>query len=209
MTSAVPRLLSILPAALLLGAFDAGEARALSFVAELTPCQVVPVGSGLDPCGSATSSGTATFELNEAETELAYSITLDGIDILSGIQGMHFHIGVPGENGPHVLNLLGLPSQDDSDISLDPGTNTISGIYDDSDENLDAAGMPGVRDPGDSVALTGVLDELKAGNFYVAVHTTAYSLPNTSELRGQIVPEPSTGALIAAGLLLGTVRRRR
>ncbi len=178
------------------------NATAISFVAQLDPDQVVPIADGIDPSGVSQASGTALFELNEAQDRLDYSIELVGLSIIGDLQGMHLHIGAPGANGPHVLNILGLPSQDDSDVVIDTINNVVSGSYDDTDENFDAAGTPGVRDPGDSVKLTSVIDELLLGNFYIAVHSSAFPLPNTSELRGQVtlVPEPSTVALLALGL---------
>ncbi len=184
----------------------AGEARAMKFVAELTACQVVPKSGGADPCGVSTAFGTAVFLLDDGEPRLDYDIDLTGFAPVGDVTGIHLHSGAPGANGPHVLNVQGLPAQDDA--QYDPLE--MTGSWGDEDENFAAVGDPGVRDPGDSIAFSDALADLLAGNLYIAVHSNAFNFPNTAELRGQILlPEPGLSALLVPlGLAAWLVRRR-
>lgn len=115
------------------------------------------------------------------------------------------------------------------------GTGTISGTYDDVTNLLDYditwsnltssvtnrhfhIGAPGASGPvalgidssgSDSGVLLNATQEtdLLAGNWYVNIHTSNFA---GGEIRGQVnvVPEPQSAVLIAAGALL-TLRRRR
>lgn len=51
------------------------------------------------------------------------------------------------------------------------------------------------------------LSELKAGLWYINVHTEEYG--PAGEIRGQVIPEPGSLALLGAGGLLMLARRRR
>ena len=98
------------------------------------------------------------------------------------ITKIHLHNNVPGQAGPHVLNIFGLPSEDDGDLQVDVDARTFSGIWDDGDAN-DL--LPSGPSPNDSIELTAVLDELCAGNLYVNLHTADHG---SGALRGQIIP---------------------
>ena len=84
----------------------------------------------------------AHFTLNDAETELTYRIELSGLDLKQNpvdrtapndVTKVHIHWGDRGTNGPHVLNVFGLPGEDDSGLTVDFDTEVIVGTWDDSD----------------------------------------------------------------------------
>lgn len=86
----------------------AGAAQAATFSANITGDQVVP-GTG------STATGMGTFTLNEDETELAYTLSLDGVDLKAedrtaptDVNKTHIHVAPTGSNGPHTLNIFGL-----------------------------------------------------------------------------------------------------
>lgn len=188
------------------------QGAVLQFQATLTPGAVVPEDPADSPSLS-TASGTATFTLITGGIngpELSYSIDLQGLtfdtelpratstgpDTL--VRAVHIHFGAAGTNGIHALNVYGVPREDDSNLNV--LETSISGIWDDSDENF---GADAVRDPSDSIALSDALDALQNQELFIQVHTFGY---RQGELRGQIsaVPEPSTAYLIflASGTLL-------
>ena len=181
----------------------------LIFKGNLNTAQVVsPPGT---PLGA---TGLVSLTLNVAKTELTYSITLSDEVFLSldpmfepnttGVTKIHFHSASPGTTGPHVLNVFGLPGQDDDDLVINYATNTISGIWGDPGDML---GDP--TSPGSTKAFSGFVDELLMGGLYVAVHTV--NAGGNVEIRGQInqVPEPFTLGLLSVGLLGLFVARKR
>lgn len=199
---------------------------AVTFTANLTPEQVVPLNGATSPAGISHASAVGTFvlDLDAPSVNLTYEIVFFGLSLENDVQGIHFHIGVPpgtpppggsdigtrhsdgSVNGPHALNVYGLPRQDDADMVANFTTNTITGVWDNNDFNY---GLDGIRDPGDSVSVGAIVDELFEGHIYIQVHTFAFPVPNTGELRGQIyqVPEPSRILLIGAALGLIALRR--
>lgn len=199
-----------------LGIVNAATATSL-FRANLDGSQVVP-------STPSNAGGFATFTLNEERTALEYFIQLEGLTLKSEIlertqpqdvTKIHLHVAPPGVNGPHVLNIFGLPSQDDGNLVVDFAGGTLSGIWDDNDV-VDLNGN-GFADPNETKPLTAFLDELFASQLYVQVHTVEFDTPTgfSGELRGQIsavsepstVPEPSTVLgmffLMATGVLTG------
>ncbi|MFC5049707.1 CHRD domain-containing protein [Rubritalea spongiae] len=192
----------------------------LQFQAGLTPGAVVPESPADDPSAS-TASGTAYFTLTTGGAngpKLSYTISLNaglyfdttiprasstGPDEL--VRAVHIHFGATGTNSIHALNIYGVPREDDAELTV--SLNNLSGIWDDSDENF---GADGVREMGDSVALSDAITALQNGELYVQVHTFAY---RQGELRGQIiaVPEPSSACFTLFGfsvLLFNRTRKR-
>lgn len=185
--------------------FPATAHAGLIFQADLDGPQVVP------PTAS-TATGTAVLTLNEAGTELSYTIQLFGLDLepipanrvdANDVTKIHIHLGAPGSNGPHTLNIFGLPSEDDGDLVVDYVNEVLSGVWDDSDAG------PGPYTPGDTKPLTSFLPELLAGDLYIQIHTVG--LPSPGEIRGQIlpVPEPASLALWGLASICGAVALRR
>lgn len=199
----------------------------------LGPEFVVPQTGGASPAGISNASGTGVFELflTPGGPTMTYELTFSNLT-LADITGIHFHFGhapilgggstvlfteektvkeehesADGPNGPHLLNVYGLPREDDADLVVDVAGNRISGVWDNFDENF---GGDGVRDPGDSVRLADAIDLLLVEEVYVQVHTVDFPAPLTGELRGQLVliPEPGVPVLGALATLFLLARRR-
>ncbi|MEO1300099.1 MAG: CHRD domain-containing protein [Cyanobacteria bacterium J06636_16] len=199
-------------------------AAATLFTAELDGLQVV---SPDFPDGIPTdASGFATFELNEAQTELTYFIDLDGVNLKpdqsdrtdpSDVTKIHIHVGEFGSNGPHTLNIFGLPREDDTDLIVDSENGVLQGIWDDGDAINPETGE--LFDPtagGTTKQLSSFVGELFANGLYLQVHTVEFDSPTVpGELRGQIeaasVPEPSAavGVILLASGLLASRRRKQ
>ena len=156
-----------------LGTVNAAMAASL-FRADLEGSQVVP------PTPS-NAGGFAIFTLNDDQTALEYFIQLKELTLKSDISErtqpqdvtkIHLHVASPGDNGPHVLNIFGLPSEDDGDLTVDFAAGTLSGIWD-NDDVVDLNGN-GQADPNETKPVTAFLDELFAGQLYVQVHTVEF-----------------------------------
>ena len=193
---------------------------ATMFMSNLDGAQVAPP---LGPTGS-PNTGSATLTLDTsvpADPKLAYTLTLNGLDLGADptnpvddndVTAIHIHIGAPGANGPHALNVFGLAGGsvriDDSDVVVDAVAGTVSGIWDNTDEVFTGPG--GVKQPFDSFGLSDSLADLQAGNLYFQIHTKAFP---DGAIRGQIVaapiPEPSTIAFMALGLGCIAIKLRR
>ena len=157
------------------------------FVAILNSAQTVP------PSPDRGKTGRARFWLTNNDTELVYDIQLFDLDLdgwvtkqdaTDDVTKIHLHNAPPGVAGPHVLNVLYSPCQDDRDLVTRPFLGAVSGVWDDGDVT-DPSNCPGIAPGPASEPLSVVLSELMAGNLYVNVHTTFFSY---GELRGQILP---------------------
>ncbi|MEM1168222.1 MAG: DUF4347 domain-containing protein [Cyanobacteria bacterium P01_H01_bin.35] len=94
------------------------------------------------------ATGVATFSLNAEQTEIEYTIQLNGLDLVenpaertadNAVTEIHFHHRDYGTDGSHVLNVFGEPSQDDGDIVIDYENETITGKWDWSDAAANVA----------------------------------------------------------------------
>jgi hypothetical protein len=147
------------------------NARAGSvFRADLDAAQEPP------PLSNSTGTGVGLFTLNDAQTELSFTVTYQGL--ASPITGAHFHDGPVGVRGPlvHLADIMGLT----------PGSGTLTGVWSSSDP---------------TTPLTpAFVSDMFAGSFYFDFHTT--DNPN-GDIRGQfqLVPEPAGLTLFGLGIL--------
>ena len=103
-----------------------------------------------------------TASVNEPDSELSFTVTFEGLAHLPA--GLHLHLGQPGAKGARAYNL---------------------------------AALAGVRAYGFESPVTGTvplipqhLEDLKAGNLYVDIHSGLFSV---SEIRGQVLEDMDAG----------------
>ena len=161
------------------------------------------------------SSGTAVFTLSPAMDSLSFTATLVGID-LDGTQtadtndnllNAHIHASsttnpntVPPTNAGVVWGFFGSPDNetapDDLMITLAPtgAGGTMSGKWDLTE--------------GNNTTLTAQIPNILAGRAYINFHTMQFG---GGEIRGAIIPEPSTIALFGLAFVFfgAAVRNRR
>jgi len=143
---------------------------------------------------AATGTGVATLFYNDfntlSTTDDTYNFSLSAFGLTGVASGYHIHAAAPaGANAGVVVNLAAAPF-----LSLNAGGSLL-------------IGGNGVATPNGSF-----LSNLQASLAYINVHTAAFP---GGEIRGQliqvaVVPEPSTYAMLGAGLLaIGAIARRR
>ena len=159
-----------------------------------------------------TSSGTATFTLNDAMTSMSFTATISNIDftgsqtadVNDNLIAAHIHAGAavtPTTNGGVVWGFFGSPLNDNNpnDVVITPLAGgvggTISGKWD--------------APEGNNTTLAAQLSNILEGRSYINFHTTQFA---GGEIRGNIspIPEPETYALMLAGLgAMSLVARKR
>lgn len=183
-----------------------------TFVAHLDATQVT---------GSSTETGTAvaTFVLDAAQQNLRYSIAIFDMDLkpvpaertlFSDVTAIHLHNGFAGSSGPHVLNIFGIPSEDDAEMVVDFANETIEGIYNDVDAvNPETGELFDQNSAITTKLLSNFSDDLIGEQLYLAIHTAGQG--GGVAIRGQLVavPEPSALAFIFASGVFCLVRRVR
>jgi hypothetical protein len=200
---------------LALAAASPAGAAPILFEATLTNEQEVPAATPLTTALGAprpASSGTASLVLNEEQTALTYSITIQNIDFTGSqtadlndnLTVAHIHGGpgvTAGVNGPVLFGFVGSPFNDNNpnDVVVTPFAvgvgGTITGKWD--------------APEGQNTTLADQIANLLAGHTYLNFHTVQFP---GGEVRGQItvVPEPGTALLLAFGTaMIAGLRRRR
>lgn len=159
---------------------------------------VLPVGSRtitvdesqVVPRTGDTATATATFTL--MPTGLQYSIQLNGLDLKADsadrtedkdVTHVHLHSGAAGTNGDHVLNIFGIPSEDDDDLVVDFDNEILTGFWDDSDAT-DLNGDMDTNDASESKPFSDFISQLLAGTIYLQIHTV--ESPSPGAIRGQV-----------------------
>lgn len=157
------------------GAFAFNIVLFPSFNADLDGSQEVP------PV-TTSANGLATFLLNEAGDKLEYEIVtnldLDGLqtplDPSDDVIGAHIHQAPVGVNGGIVVGFIGPTTTVGQEI--DPALGKIGGTITTTSLINALAGQP----------LSALLDEMRAGNTYLNIHTQANI---GGEIRGQITTD--------------------
>jgi len=159
------------------------------------------------------SFGTATFNLNTAQTELSFTATIFNIDItgtqtadtFDNLVAAHIHVGAPpGANAPVRWGFFGSPDNDinPDNLVVTPFASGVGGIF---------SSIWNLPEGNGGTTLTTNLPDILAGNSYINFHTVQFA---GGEIRGQIrgVPDVgSTAALLALALiaLIGLQWRER
>lgn len=200
-------------AALLSLFFATQAALSNTFEAQLDASQVVSHAT------TTTGTGFATFALSSDQSQLAYTLSLNGLNFeqtaanrtnASDVTAIHLHTGSAGATGFHTLNIFGNPSEDDADLVVDFANNTLSGIWDDGDAIDSSTGMPFNQTAGGSTKfLADFIDELENNDLYLAIHT--FGEGGSVAIRGQVnsVPEPGSQAMFGAAAMLCLIGLRR
>lgn len=150
-----------------------------------------------------TPFGSATFDLNDAQTALRFSATVFNIDftgsqtadVNDNLVAAHIHASptaTPATTAPVVWGFFGSPFNDNNpnDVVFSPFATgvggTISGKWD----------LP----EGNGTTLAAQLPNILSNHSYINFHTTQFT---GGEIRGLItvVPEPGSVALLGVGAL--------
>lgn len=143
-----------------------------TFVAEMDGASCVP------DAIKTPATGEVKLELVDQGNSLAYTVTVKD---LQNPHDVDVHLGQPGSNGPLVLKLF--PHGKDR-----PKLGTVNGVIAEGKFQYDD-----LMGPMEQASLGEFLEELRAGNVYVNVHTNDGSDPPNSgpgdyrlgEIRGQ------------------------
>ncbi|NET17021.1 MAG: DUF4347 domain-containing protein [Okeania sp. SIO1H6] len=134
------------------------------------------------------ATGEAILTLNESQTEVDYSIDLEGVNLVADpaqrteaqdVTKIHLHQGDIGASGPHRLNIFGLPSEDDANLIVDYEQEILTGIWDDTDASLSEQ-----SNPMSTKFVSTSTEELLRNGLYIQVHTNAFP---DGEIRGQVL----------------------
>ncbi|HEY3038934.1 MAG TPA: TIGR03118 family protein, partial [Pyrinomonadaceae bacterium] len=179
-----------------------------NFIVNLTNSQENPPTNPTLVGGARRSAsfGTATFNMNTAQTQMTFTATISNLDFTGSqtadtndnLVAAHIHAGptvAPGVNGPVVWGFFGAPLNDNSPndvVKTDgPGVGgTISGKWDPPE--------------GNGTTFAAQLANLKEGRAYINFHTTQFG---GGEIRGNFPEMTAFRNSLVAGLNAATDTR--
>lgn len=173
-----------------------------NFVVNLTNSQENPPTNPTTTGGArrAASFGTATFNMNTAQTQMTFTATVNNIDFTGAqtadtndnLVAAHIHAGpsvAPGVNGPVVWGFFGAPLNDNNpnDVVNTPFASGVGGT------------ISGKWDPpeGNGTTFAAQLANLKEGRAYINFHTTQFG---GGEIRGNFPAMTAFRDSLVAGL---------
>jgi hypothetical protein len=199
-------------AAIVVFSMTAAANAATIFVANLTTTQEPSINGPTTATGEPRPIpfGTATFVLNDAMDALSFSATIFNIDVTGmqtadpddDLRAAHIHAGpnTPPNTNPVVWGFFGMPfnNNNPNDQVNTPFATGVGGMF---------SGVWNAPE-GNNTTLADQLGNIFAGRAYINFHTTQNP---GGEIRGalQVVPEPSTMALLGIGGLGVLVASRR
>jgi CHRD domain len=137
--------------------------------AQATKFEATLSGKQQSPPIDTPAHGTATFALSKSGESFTYRLWVADID---GVSMAHIHIGPEGQEGPVAAWLY--PSKPPAVVKEGKFTGVLAR------GTITAAQLIG---PLKGKTIADLVDDIKAGNAYVNVHTTAHP---AGEIRGQI-----------------------
>lgn len=164
---------------------------------EVPPAVPTASGGGARPA----SFGTATFILNDAQTQGRLQVTINNIDVTGNqtpgdtndnLTNAHIHAGptvAPGVNGPVVWGFVGNPFNDNNpnDQVIAPFSSGVGGSFSGKWDDLE----------GNLTTLTAQLSNLREGRAYVNFHTVQFG---GGEIRGNFPAADAFRNALVAGL---------
>jgi uncharacterized protein (TIGR03118 family) len=174
-----------------------------NFIVKLTNAQESPPANPTTTGGARrpASFGTATFNMNPAQTQMTFTATVNNIDFTGSqttdtndnLTAAHIHAGpsvAPGVNGPVVWGFFGTPLNDNNpndvvktDFTGGAVGGTISGKWDPPE--------------GNGTTFAAQLTNLKTGHAYINFHTTQFG---GGEIRGNFPEMDAFRNSLVAGL---------
>ncbi len=180
-----------------------------NFIVNLTNSQEVPptVPTTTGGVRRPSSFGTATFNMNAAQTQMTFTATISNIDVNSAqtadtndnLAAAHIHAGAtvaPGVNGPVVWGFFGAPFNDTTppDATVTPTVGGVGGTF---TGKWDAP-------EGNGTTFAAQLANLKTGHAYINFHTTQFG---GGEIRGNFPEMQAFRDSLVAGLNGATLTR--